>query len=174
MKQLKKLRDTNLPPLREVILTSKSSRPALCLRARLNTSGNSGLPFNLGRVDLTGPFVYPGVTSGRLSKTRRQLNNEVRKDLTKTSPQSDVFVMSLSSEPTFLGSKAPGYPQDIHLRILPSATSHYIRCRKIDQYFRSVKAQIVRFFVARRNFVDDSSLAGSGLLASMSTNTLPP
>ncbi len=45
MEQFKELRDTSFPPLREVILSRKSSRPALLLRARLNMSGNSGLPF---------------------------------------------------------------------------------------------------------------------------------
>jgi len=45
MEHLKKFRNTGLPPLREVILPSKSSRRALRLRARLNTSGNSGHPF---------------------------------------------------------------------------------------------------------------------------------
>lgn len=45
MEQFKELRDTSFPPFREVILSRKSSRPALLLRARLNMSGNSGLPF---------------------------------------------------------------------------------------------------------------------------------
>lgn len=45
MEHLKEFRDTGLPPLREVILSRKSSRPALRLRARLNMSGNGGLPF---------------------------------------------------------------------------------------------------------------------------------
>lgn len=45
MEHLKEFCDTGLPPWREVILSSKSSRLALRLRARLNTSGNGGLPF---------------------------------------------------------------------------------------------------------------------------------
>ena len=53
--------------------------------------------------------------------------------------------MSLSFEPTFLGSKAPRYRLDMRWRYLPSATSHYIRCVKIDQYFGSVEAQIISF-----------------------------
>ena len=45
MEQFKDLRDTRFPPLREVILSRKSSRPALHVRACLNMSGNGGLPF---------------------------------------------------------------------------------------------------------------------------------
>ncbi len=45
IEQFEELRDTSFPPLREVILSRKSSRPALLVRARLNMSGNSGLPF---------------------------------------------------------------------------------------------------------------------------------
>ena len=45
VEQFKKLPDADLPPLREVILSRKSSRPALLVRARLNMSGNSALPF---------------------------------------------------------------------------------------------------------------------------------
>ena len=40
---------------------------------------------------------------------------------------------------SFLGSSAPRYFKDIHQQILPSATSHYIRCLDFDQYFRSQK-----------------------------------
>lgn len=36
-----------------------------------------------------------------------------------------------------LGSQAPEYPVDMHWRILPSATSHYIRCRNTDQVFKT-------------------------------------
>jgi len=53
----------------------------------------------------------------------------------------------------------------MHQRYLPSATSHYIRCGQIDQYFRSAKAQIITSFVARRNFAGTSPLAVSSLMA---------
>jgi hypothetical protein len=52
-----------------------------------------------------------------------------------TPPQAVFFVCSGLYR--FLGSKAPRYLKDIHQQILPSATSHYIRCLAIDQYFRS-------------------------------------
>ena len=48
VEQFNELRNTELPPLREVILSRKSSRRALGLRARLNMSGNGGLPFLIG------------------------------------------------------------------------------------------------------------------------------
>jgi len=59
----------------------------------------------------------------------------------------------------FLGSKAPKYPPDMHWRYLPSATSHYIRWRVLDQYFGTRIAQIVDLFAARRNFVSHSAVA---------------
>lgn len=61
MEQFKKLRDADLPPLREVILaikTSNLSRRTRWLQARLNVSGNDGLPFLIWDV-----LTYPDRSS---------------------------------------------------------------------------------------------------------------
>ena len=57
VKQFKELRDADLPPLREVILAikaSNSSQRIRRVRARLNVSGNDGLPFLIWDV-----LTYP-------------------------------------------------------------------------------------------------------------------
>ena len=57
VEQFKKLRDTDLPPLREVIFAIKASnlsRRTRRLQARLNVSGNDGLPFLIWDV-----LTYP-------------------------------------------------------------------------------------------------------------------
>jgi len=57
VEQFKKLRDADLPPLREVVLaikTSNLSRRTCWQQARLNVSGNDGLPFLIWDV-----LTYP-------------------------------------------------------------------------------------------------------------------
>ena len=61
VKQFKELRDADLPPLREVIFAIKASnlsRRTRWLRARLNVSGNDGLPFLIWDV-----LTYPDRSS---------------------------------------------------------------------------------------------------------------
>ena len=61
MKQFKELRDADLPPLREVsfaIKASNLSRRTRRLQARLNVSGNDGLPFLIWDV-----LTYPDRSS---------------------------------------------------------------------------------------------------------------
>lgn len=61
VEQFKKLRDASLPPLREVIFAIKASNPSRrtrWLQARLNVSGNDGLPFLIWDV-----LTYPDRSS---------------------------------------------------------------------------------------------------------------
>ena len=136
VEQFKKLPDADLPPLREVIFAIKASnlsRRTRRLQARLNVSGNDGLPFLIWDV-----LTYPDRSSilkphrENFEKTRRQLNNGPQGS-NEDIAASDVFCYQ--SLFAFLGSEAPKYPPDMHWLYLPSATSHYIRCVEIDQYF---------------------------------------